>query len=89
MTKGSRPARCIRSYYRVADKFHDCHYCRIPIMPGEMYHAEVWVQDRKLKVRKYHHSCPEDPHDEEERIKREIEEQEKSEPESEEMDMAA
>ncbi len=79
MVKISGPARCLRSYRRVANIFHDCYFCSIPIMPGEMYRAEVWVQDRKLYVRKFHDFCPEDPYDEEERIRRESEDQEDTE----------
>ena len=90
MAEKYKPARCIRSYNRIfANEFHDCEYCHVPIMPGEGYHAEVWVQGKRLWVKKFHDFCPEDPHDEEERIKREEDEREKPEPESEELDEAA
>lgn len=56
--------RCIRSFERVAERYHDCMRCEISIFPGDPYVGRVYVCGRRLWVEKEHFHCPVEPDEE-------------------------
>jgi hypothetical protein len=73
VTEKNKPARCIRSYRRIANSIYTCWNCEIPILPGDPYLGEVWVQGNKLYVKRFHDFCPLDPEEEEKRTREAVE----------------
>ncbi|MFH0951743.1 MAG: hypothetical protein V1838_00980 [Patescibacteria group bacterium] len=52
----------LRSYHYIAQRCHGpCFHCDLPIMAGDPYIGEVWVNNPYFWVKKQHHGCPVDP----------------------------